>query len=244
MQIVKNRNMIDTFNNAINGIVYAVRTEKNMKIHCAAAILVLFLSLFFDLERFEVIVIIIAVSFVIFAEMVNTAVESVVDIIVDEFHPRAKVAKDVAAGAVVIAALNAVIVGYLIFFDKVEPTAVNIMGKLSNTPLHVVFIALLITMICIIVVKAYFRTGTPLQGGMPSGHSALAFAILTAIWIMTKDIKVFTLALVLSLLVVQSRVEAKIHNVVEVIIGAFLGVLIMLMLFQLINNHNLIPFLR
>jgi len=241
---LKNRNMIDSFNNAINGIIYAVRTQKNMKIHCAAAILILFLSLFYNLERAEITILFITITLVIFAEMVNTAIEAVVDIIVDEYHPRAKVAKDVAAGAALVTACNAVVVGYLIFFNKVAPTAESIMDKLNNTPMHIIFIALLITMICIIFVKAYFRTGTPLEGGMPSGHSALAFAILTSIWILTKDIKVFTLALVLSLLVVQSRVEAKIHNVMEVIIGAFIGVLVMLMLFQIINNYNLIPFLK
>lgn len=241
---MKNRNIIDRFNNAINGVIYAVRTQKNMQIHCSAAILVLFLSLFYNLEKVEMITLFITISFVIFAEMVNTAIEAVVDIIVDEFHPFAKVAKDVAAGAVLITAGNAVIVGYLLFFNKVEPTAVSIMNKLNNTPMHIIFIALLITMICIIFVKAYFRTGTPLEGGMPSGHSALAFAILTSIWVLTNDIKIFTLALVLSLLVVQSRLEAKIHNIYEVIVGAFLGVLIMLMLFQIVNNYNLIPFLK
>jgi len=241
---LKNRNLIDGFNNAINGIIYAVRTQKNMKIHCAAAIMVLFLSLFYNLERSEIITLFITITLVVFGEMVNTAVEAVVDIIVDEYHPIAKVAKDVAAGAVLIAAGNAVIVGYITFYDKVEPTAKSIMNKLDNTPMHIIFIALLITMICIIFVKAYFRTGTPLEGGMPSGHSALAFAILTGIWLLTKDIKIFTLALVLSLLVVQSRVEAKIHSIFEVVIGSFLGVLIMLMLFQIVNHYNLLPFLK
>ncbi len=240
----RNRNMIESFNNAINGIVYAVRTQKNMKIHCLAAIIILLLSLFYDLPRVEIIALFLTITLVIFAELVNTSIEEVVNIIVDEFHPRAKIVKDVAAGAVLATAFNAVIVAYLIFFDKVEPTATSIMNKLSNSPIHIVFIGLLVTLICILVLKAYFRTGTPLQGGMPSGHSALAFSILTAIWILTNDIKIFTMALVLSLLVVQSRIEARIHSLLEVIIGAFVGVLIMLLLFQLVNNLSLLPFLK
>ena len=242
--MLKNRNMIDSFNNAINGVIYAVRTQKNMKVHCLAAIIVLVLSLFYDLPRTELIVLFLTITLVIFAEMINTSIEEVVDIIVDEFHPRAKIVKDVAAGAVLVTAFNAVVVAYLVFFDKIEPTASSIMSKLSNNPLHIVFIGILITLISIVMLKAYFRTGTPLQGGMPSGHSALAFSILTAIWILTQDIRVFMMALVLSILVVQSRVEAKIHNLYEVIIGAFVGILIMLLLFQLVSNYNLLPFLK
>lgn len=241
---MKNRNFIDAMNNAINGIIYAVRTQKSMKIDCVAAILVLFLSLFYDLQRVEMLVLFITISLVIMAEMINTSIEAVVDIIVDEYHPRAKIAKDVAAGAVTIAAFNAVIVGYAIFFHKVEPTAISIMDKINNSPSHIVFIGILITVILIIVFKAILNRGTPLEGGMPSGHSAIAFAILTSIWIITEDIMVFTLALILSLLVAQSRVEAKIHNVFEVVVGSFLGVLIMLMIFQIVNNYNLIPFLK
>lgn len=241
---MKNRNIIDSFNNAINGIVYAVRTQRNMRIHCLAAIAVLLLSLFYDLPRAELITLFLTITLVIFAEMINTAIEAVVDIIVDEFHPRAKVVKDVAAGAVFITAFNAVIVAYLVFFDKIEPTAVSILNKLSDNPLHIVFIGILITMISIVILKAYFKTGKPLQGGMPSGHSAIAFSVLTAIWIVTQDFRIFLMALVLSLLVVQSRVEARIHSIYEVIIGALVGVLIMLLLFQLVSNFNLIPFLR
>jgi diacylglycerol kinase (ATP) len=181
---------------------------------------------------------------VIFAELINTAIEAVVDIIVDEYHPRAKAAKDVAAGAVLVTAINAVIVAYVIFFDKFEPTASSIMNRLSSMPTHIVFVGIVITLISILIIKAYFKTGTPLQGGMPSGHSALAFALSTAIWIMTKDIKIFLMALFLSFLVVQSRVEAKIHSVLEVIIGGFVGILIMLLIFQLVHNYNLIPFLK
>ncbi len=242
--MIKNGNMIDSFNNAINGIIYAVRTQRNMRIHCLAAILILILSLFYDLQRAELLVLFLTISMVIFAELINTAIEEVVDIIVDEFHPRAKIVKDVAAGAVLVTAFNAVVIGYLIFFDKIEPAATSIMNKLNNSPIHIVFIGVLITLIIILILKAYFKTGTPLQGGMPSGHSALAFSILTAVWILTQDIKIFTLSLVLSLLVVQSRVEAKIHSILEVIIGAFVGVLIMLMLFQLVSNYNLLPFLK
>lgn len=241
---MKSKNMLDSFNNAINGVVYAVRTQRNMRVHCFAAIAILIVSLFYDLQRTEIITLFITITFVIFAEMLNTAIEEVVDIIVDEYHPRAKIVKDVAAGAVLVTAFNAVVVSYIVFFDRIEPTATSIMHKLSSSPGHIVFIGVMVTVFSILILKAYFRTGTPLQGGMPSGHAAISFSILTAIWILTNDIKIFTLALVLSLMVVQSRVEAKIHSLFEVIIGAFVGTLLMLLLFQLVNNYNYIPFLK
>jgi len=237
---LKNRNFLDSFNNAINGVIYAVRTQKNMKVHCVAAIGILIISLFYDLPRSELLILFLTITLVIFAEMINTSIETVVE----EYHPRAKIVKDVAAGAVLVTTFNALIVGYLIFFDKLEPTATSIMNKLNNSPMHIVFIGLLVTLITIVILKAYFRTGTPLQGGMPSGHSALAFSILTAVWLLTKDIKIFTMALILSLMVVQSRIEAKIHSFIEVVIGALVGILIMLLLFQLLNNYSLIPFLN
>lgn len=238
---MKNKSLISSFNNAINGVVYAIRTQRNLKIHSIAAVLVLVISLFYDLKKAELVGLFITITLVIFAEMLNTAVEVIVDIIVDEYHPKAKIVKDVAAGAVLVTAFNAVLVGYLIFFDRIEPTASNILNKISNTPMHMVFVGLIVTVITVFMIKAYNRKGTPLQGGMPSGHAAVSFAILTAIWLLAKDIMVFVLALVLSLLVVQSRVEAKIHNVFEVVVGALIGVLIILMLFQLVNIQFLVP---
>jgi diacylglycerol kinase (ATP) len=236
---MRNRNMLDSFNNAISGIIYAIKTQRNMKVHFLMALAVLFFCLFFNISRGEMIALFITVAFVIFAELVNTAIEAVVDIAVNEYHSIAKIAKDVAAGAVFVTAFNAIIVAYLIFSDKVGPAASSVMQKISNKPTHIVFIGLLITLVCILILKAYFRKGTPFQGGMPSGHAALSFAVLTSIWMLAHDVKVFALALVLSLLVIQSRVETKIHSFFEVFFGAVVGTLIMLILFQIVGNFQL-----
>lgn len=241
-ELLRNKDMIESFNNAISGVVYAVRTQRNMKVHCFMAIIILVLSFFFDLQKSELLALFVSITFVIFAELVNTSIEAVVDIIVDEYHPRAKVAKDVAAGAVFITAFNALMVGYLIFYDKIEPTATSIMRKIHTTPMHIVFIGLIITLLSVLILKAYFNKGTPFQGGMPSGHAALSFSILTAICLLTDKLVIFILASVLSLLVVQSRVEAKIHNVYEVIVGSFVGIFIMLLLFKLVTIYHIFQF--
>ena len=100
--------LLTSFNFAFDGIVHALRTERNMWIHFGIAALVLVAALFFALTRLEVIALLVAISFVVIAEMFNTAIEHVVDLVTDEDDPRARIAKDVAAGAVLVAAVNAV----------------------------------------------------------------------------------------------------------------------------------------
>ncbi len=100
-------NLLTSFNYAFDGIVHALRYERNMWIHFGIAALVLIAGLFFALTRLEVIALLVAISFVLITEMFNTAIEHVVDLVTDEDDPRARVAKDVAAGAVLLAAVNA-----------------------------------------------------------------------------------------------------------------------------------------
>ena len=114
---LKNDNFIEAWYNAINGIVYTATTQRNFRIQLVLAVIVLALSLFYGLGTTEFLCLVFALFFVIFAEMVNTAIETVVDLFVDVYHPKAKIAKDVAAGAVVLSACNALIVGYFIFFN-------------------------------------------------------------------------------------------------------------------------------
>lgn len=234
---MKKNNIINSFNNAINGIISAFKTEKNMKIHFIAAFTVLFLSLFAELSRVEFLVLLFTISLVIITELINTAIESIVDIVTDNYHPLAKVAKDVSAGAVFIAALNAIVVAYIIFFEKINLYGHNIFSKVRQAPMHITFIALFLVLISVVALKAFFNKGTPFCGGMPSGHAALAFATATAITFISQDfandISIGLLCYILAFLVAQSRVEGKIHNFFEVFLGALLGVFLVLLIFQI-----------
>ena len=109
---LKNDNFIEACNNAVNGIIYAATTQRNIRIQLVLAVIIMMLSLFYGLNTTEFLCLVFAVFMVIFAEMINTAIETVVDLFVDVYHPKAKIAKDVAAGAVVLAACNALVVGY------------------------------------------------------------------------------------------------------------------------------------
>ena len=99
---IKNSSFIDAWKNAINGIIYATTTQANIKKQLVIAVAVVIISLFFNLSKAEFLIFLFTIILIIFAEMVNTAIETVVDLYVDVYHPKAKIAKDVAAGGVVI----------------------------------------------------------------------------------------------------------------------------------------------
>ena len=128
----KNTNLIKTFNYAIDGIIYTLKSQRNMKIHYAIAILVLFLTLFLNLSRIEIIAVFFSISLVILSEMFNTAIEKTVDLVTTEYSPLAKIAKDVAAGAVLVSALNSIMVAYLVFFDRLNPSTLSLLIKIKN----------------------------------------------------------------------------------------------------------------
>jgi diacylglycerol kinase (ATP) len=115
---MKVRKIIQSFRFAVDGLVYGLKTQRNMRVHFAAALLVLMLSLFFKLGGIETLLLFIAIFLVIITELINTAVEKTVDMFTKDYHPLAKIAKNTAAAAVLVAALNSVVVGIIIFAGK------------------------------------------------------------------------------------------------------------------------------
>jgi len=115
---MKNKNIIESFKNAFQGIWYTFIKERNMKIHLSAAALVILLALWLGVSRIELAILCLTVAVVICCELINTAMEVMVDIIVDVYHPRAKIIKDVSAGAVFVSAFFSIVIGGIILFDK------------------------------------------------------------------------------------------------------------------------------
>lgn len=111
----KNDNFMDAFKNALKGIEYTIKTQKNIRIQLVIAIIVILFAKMYGLNKLGFLYLTFAIFSVIFAEMINTAIEATVDLYVKEYNPIAKIAKDVAAGAVLIASINAVIVACLLF---------------------------------------------------------------------------------------------------------------------------------
>jgi len=229
--------LVESFNFAFEGIIHVLRTQRNMRIHFAVAIVVLVAALVVGVEKLELIVLLLAIAFVLITEMVNTAVEGAVDVATTSFDPMAKLAKDIAAGAVLIASTVAVAVGYLVFSDRVAERSSRLLDRLSNAPAELTLIALVLTTILVIATKALTGSGSPLRGGLPSGHAAIAFAGWMAITLALHDsgrrFLVSSLALIMALLVAQTRVESGVHSATEVFYGAVLGSLVTLAVFQL-----------
>lgn len=234
---MKKKSLIDSFNYAVSGIIIALKTEKNMRIHYLIAILVIILSLFFDFSRTEFLLLLFAISLVVVAEMVNTALERVIDLITEDYHPLARLVKDVAAGAVLIAAINSMVVGYLLFFDRLSSYSELLLFKIRRSSVHLTFVALLIVVLLTIGLKAKFfkGRGTHFQGGTVSGHAAVSFCIATIIVFLAQNMLVTTLSYGLAILVGESRIEGRIHTFTEVLLGAILGSLIGVLVFQIIG---------
>ncbi|MFQ8891318.1 MAG: diacylglycerol kinase [Clostridium sp.] len=227
------KKLVDSFNSAINGIINTVRTERNMKIHLVAAILVLIACFFFDISKMEFLILAITITMVMAAEVVNTAIEAVVDMSTNYYHPLAKIAKNAAAGAVLITAINAVIVGYVIFWDKLTNISYVLVHKVKNSQPYTVLIILVIVTLATIIVKAIFGEGTPLKGGMPSGHSALSFSIATVIALLTEEPICIMLSYVMAFITAQSRVDSEVHSLAEVIVGGIFGTLLTIFVFTI-----------
>lgn len=227
------QSIVKAFNAAIEGIIYTFKKERNMKIHYFVAVVTLISSLFLIDSKVEMILLLFTISLVVISEMFNTAIENTVDMITDEFHPLAKIAKDVAAGGVLIATLNAVVVGYILYYDKLDSIGQSVFYSIRKSDIHITLICIVLVLIAVVVVKALTATGTPLRGGMPSGHAALAFALATCITFMTDRVIAATLAYLMAVLVAQSRIEGKIHTFWETVAGALLGILVALLVIQM-----------
>ena len=236
----KKRDFVDSLNDALRGIINALTKERNIKIDFIAGILILIASLIFGLNRTEIILICITIGLVIFAEMTNTCIEKTVDMISKKYSEEAKQIKDMAAGAVLITAIISVIVGYGLFFDKINFGVENTLNYLSELPLHISFLTLMIVTMTVIFIKAVTKTGTFLRGGLPSGHAAISSAIVMIVWLLTKNIIIFLLTTILMLLVIHSRVEAKIHSVKESVLGVVLGFSISLVIVGLCKYFGMI----
>ena len=116
---MRNKKFLNSFKYAFNGIITSFRTEKNMKIHILMMLLVAIAGIILKINVIEWIIGVILFAIVISAELFNTAIETVVNMITMEKNEKAKIAKDVSAGAVLVTAIGSAIVGLIIFIPKV-----------------------------------------------------------------------------------------------------------------------------
>src|SRR3954466_12494742 len=230
--------ILDSFNFAFEGIIHVLRTQRNMRVHFVVAIVVLVAAVWVGVSKLELIALLLAIAFVFITEMINSALEQAIDVATTSFDPLAKLAKDVAAGAVLIATVNAVAIGYLVFAGEISDRSSRVLDRIREAPANLTLIALVLTILVVIATKAYTGRGTPLRGGLPSGHAAIAFAgWMAATYVVGAEPRflISSAALVMAFLVAQTRIEAGVPSAVEVAYGGILGALVTLAVFQLFS---------
>lgn len=220
---MKPTRFIDSVNCAIDGIIYTARTQKHMRSHFVAALAMLFLVLLLRVSPLEFTVLTVSVCFVLFAELMNTSIEVIVDMVNPEFHPLAKIAKDVAAGGVLVAAIGAAVMGFLILSRYIFPIYKEALGVIGSTSEMGAAVSLLMVVIAVVFMKTLSGRGTPMEGGLPSGHAAVAFAIATIVTFKSMDPMTSALTIAMAVMVSHSRLLLHIHTIREVVLGAITG---------------------
>ncbi len=225
---------IKSVNFAIEGILHAAKTQRHLRYHFYAAVIVLLLSYTVGVTRIEFLIIALSVIAVLLSELFNTAIENLVDILSPSHSEKARIVKDIAAGAVLVTALGAATIGYIILFPYIDKVLQQGIRITRHPKAEVAVIAFVILLMIVLIVKTFFGKGRPLKGGMPSGHSALAFSAWVSITFITENTLAFVLCFCLAALIAQSRVRTKIHTRWEVILGALIGSSVTFLLFKLL----------
>ena len=214
--------ILDSFNYAFEGIIHVLRTQRNMRIHFVVAAVVLVAALGSDVTRLELIALLLAIAFVLIAEMVNTAIEGAdrrrLDVVrpdgeAREGHRRRRRADRGASTRSPSATSSSPV--------RSPTSSSRLLDRLSDAPAELTLVALVLTISLVIAMKAFGGRGTPLRGGLPSGHAAVAFAAWMAVdaraaGTPTTASSISSLTLIMALLVAQTRIESGVHSALEV----------------------------
>lgn len=222
-------------NCAVEGILLAARSQRNMRAHLLAGVLAAAGGWLAGVTLPELGLLFLAIGLVLSAEVMNSAVEAVVDLLSPEYAERARHAKDMAAGAVLMAAFAAVAIGVVVFYPHLRRAIVSGLDAAAVSPLGVSLAAIGATLAATVLLKARSRKGTPLHGGMPSGHSAVAFAVWGVLSLLTRNPLVALLVLLLAVMVSHSRMLMGIHTLAEVLVGAVLGASLALLAYRILT---------
>jgi len=225
------RHWLKSAENAIEGILHASKTQRHLRWHFYSTALVLLIGYILGVNKTEFLFLALAAMAVLLAEMLNTSIETAVDIISPERSEKARIAKDISAGAVLITAFAAALIGFMVLYPHLRDVfekGIHISKRIKE---EVAVMAFVLVLIAVILLKSYFGKGHPLRGGVPSGHSAVAFSIWVSVSYMTESFLISLLCFVLASAIARSRVTSGVHNIIEVVFGAVLGAFLTYLLF-------------
>lgn len=230
----KNKTIFSAMGHAVDGVIRAFRTERNLRIDYLIGAFVLIGSLFFDFTKTEFACLCLTIGFVIFSEMINSTVEYIVDLITDKYDDRAKAAKDIAAGGVLISSGVAVIVAYFLFVDKISNATNIVLDSILSSRLHVLLTIIFAVVLLAVILKGMFGKGDSFSQAYPSARVALAFGLTAYVYIITKNLFVMAVSLILSVMIAQIRIENTRIKPIYMVISAVLGVLVVLIIYQIV----------
>jgi len=224
---------LDSAHAAIEGILYAIRTQPHIRFHLAAAFVVLLLCFMIGLTASEFALIALIILLVIVAEMFNSALETAVDLMSPKANELARQAKDMAAGAVLVSSFGALVVGYIILAPYIKKMITGEFQIARHTAENIAILAVISIILIVVMVKVYSGSGRPLRGGFPSGHSAVAFSIWVVVALTSHRLWLNLVVLGLALAVSLSRLHRKIHSLRDIVYGALLGIAVTYILFRI-----------
>lgn len=237
MSVARKRDLLGPVKVAVAGLVYTFKTQRHMRVHLYMVMAVTLMGVLFNFSLREMLVLLFVMSLVLVAEMFNSAIEATVDLVSPHYHPMAKFAKDISAGAVLISTILALIVGAFLLLraDRWEAIKINLMSDTPSIPFAPrMALGIFLLFIIVVIGKGLGKRGQVLKGGLVSGHAAYGFFFATGIMFLTDSMLVSGLAIILAAIIAQSRWEAKIHSIYELTLGAVVGVVMGLVLFGML----------
>lgn len=230
---MKRRSFLHSLNNAVEGFIHVLKHERNMRIHFLCGVLLLLVAAVLGVRRVDWLVLCLATCLVLMAEMINTAIELTLDLLHPKRDPTVGLIKDISAGMVLVAAVNALILGFFIFSRYLAFPFEFFIFRLRHSATYLMFLSILTAILVVIYGKALGKKGTPFRGGIISGHSAVAFSLWTVLVFTQSNLFVVAVGFCLAALVAQSRLRSKIHSFWEVVSGALVGIIVTTFFFKI-----------
>lgn len=134
------KGLLHSFKYSFAGIAHCIKNERNMRIHLTVALYVAVLAFQYGFTAAQKCILFFAIALVLAAEMLNTAIEATIDLITEQYSKKAKIAKDVAAGAVFVCAVFAIVIGVFMFWDI--PKMLDIIRFFTTHPINLVMLLL------------------------------------------------------------------------------------------------------
>ena len=225
------KNWFESVGCAFEGVLYAFKTQRHVRVHYTIAVVIISISLLLDLTYIEFMLFALSVLILLAAEMFNTAIEDLSNLVERRYNEKVKRVKDVSAGGVLVSSFGVVIMCYLIITKYLSEPFVIVLNAVKVNYGLVVSVTLLLVLIVIVSLKTALGGKSGFSQSSPSGHSAIAFSIWSAVSLITMNVLISTLIFLMALMVSHSRLLVGKNTVLNVFTGAISGIAVTVIIF-------------